>query len=84
MTAHWNGSTTRFMSSVANKRNAKPEGEMRTAIAFSHKLLDDHQLRGAQCFSRRGCGLVRRGAGSAARGISQGLPATSVSYVGVT
>ena len=24
MTAHWNGSTTRFMSGVANKRNGKP------------------------------------------------------------
>ena len=24
MTARWNGSTTRFMSSVANKRNGKP------------------------------------------------------------
>ena len=33
MTAHWNGSTTRFTSSVANKRNGKPVRPPPSSIA---------------------------------------------------
>ncbi len=33
MTAHWNGSTTRFMSSVANKRTGKPVRPPPSSIA---------------------------------------------------